>query len=57
MIDAQVENPHLARLGAEAWSRARFLAAIEMQTAQPGRVGSWTEAFGALPIAEVVDAR
>lgn len=56
LIDAQVENPHLVRLGAEAWPRARFLAAIEMQTAQPGRVGSWAEAFGTLPIAEVVDA-
>ncbi|MGN6153936.1 MAG: leucyl/phenylalanyl-tRNA--protein transferase [Lysobacteraceae bacterium] len=56
LIDAQVENPHLMRLGAEVWPRTRFMAAIEVQTAAPGRVGAWTAAFGRLPIAEVVDA-
>ena len=25
LIDAQVENPHLLRLGAESWPRAEFL--------------------------------
>jgi leucyl/phenylalanyl-tRNA--protein transferase len=56
LIDAQVENPHLQRLGAECWPRARFIAAIELQTAQPGHVGSWTQVFGARSIADVVDA-
>lgn len=28
LIDAQVPNPHLATLGAELWSRERFLAAL-----------------------------
>jgi leucyl/phenylalanyl-tRNA--protein transferase len=56
VIDAQVENPHLARLGAETWPRARFMAALEAQATQVGRIGAWTDACGALPIADVVDA-
>lgn len=53
LIDAQVENPHLLRLGAEIWPRARFMAAINTLTTEPGRVGSWTDAFGVLDIANV----
>jgi leucyl/phenylalanyl-tRNA--protein transferase len=49
LLDAQVGNPHLATLGAEAWPRPRFLAAVEELCAQPGRPGPWAEAFGALP--------
>ncbi len=52
LIDAQVEHPHLARLGAEAWPRDRFLAAIATLTAAPGRIGAWTGAFGAMPASE-----
>lgn len=50
LIDAQVEHPHLARLGAEAWPRARFLATVATLTAEPGRVGGWTAAFGTVPL-------
>lgn len=53
LIDGQVENPHLMRLGAERWPRPRFLAEIAELTAQPGRIGPWREDFGALPAAEL----
>lgn len=46
LIDAQVENAHLVRLGAVTLPRARFLAEVAALTAQPGLSGSWTGAFG-----------
>jgi leucyl/phenylalanyl-tRNA--protein transferase len=49
LLDAQVGNPHLATLGAEAWPRPSFLAAVAELCAQPGMPGSWAESFGALP--------
>ena len=49
LIDAQVENPHLETLGAEAWPRADFLAAVHALCAEPGTPGRWTERFGSLP--------
>lgn len=51
LIDAQVGNPHLDRLGAEMWPRPRFLAEIAALTSQTGRVGAWTDAVGDLPAA------
>ena len=49
LIDAQVGNPHLDTLGAEAWPRPRFLAAVAEACAQPGRPGSWAGTFATLP--------
>jgi leucyl/phenylalanyl-tRNA--protein transferase len=49
LIDAQVANDHLASLGAESWSRARFTRTIGVLTDQPGSNGRWTELFGRLP--------
>ncbi len=49
LIDAQVGNPHLDTLGAEAWPRPSFLAAVAEACAQPGRPGSWAGTFGTLP--------
>lgn len=49
LLDAQVANPHLAALGAEAWPRPRFLAAVAELCAQPGLCGSWAGTFGTLP--------
>ena len=49
LIDAQVENPHLVRLGAASWPRARFLAEVRRLTAREGRPGPWGDAFGSLP--------
>lgn len=50
LIDAQVANPHLATLGAEAWPRDEFLETIHTLCTQPGFAGSWTGRFGALPV-------
>lgn len=53
LIDAQVENPHLLRMGGETRPRAVFLAEIEALTASPGRIGSWRKAFGSLPLGDL----
>jgi leucyl/phenylalanyl-tRNA---protein transferase len=42
LIDCQQETAHLARFGAEAWPRERFLAALEAALQAPTRRGSWT---------------
>ncbi len=55
LIDAQVENPHLLTMGGETLARPAFLAAIAALTAAPGRVGSWRDVFGALPLSDVAD--
>ena len=49
LLDAQVENPHLLSLGAELWPRDRFLDAIAGLVESPGRIGSWSGAFGEIP--------
>jgi leucyl/phenylalanyl-tRNA--protein transferase len=53
LIDAQLENPHLAGLGAEAWPRADFLRRIATLAAAPAPPGSWSECFGELPAARL----
>lgn len=50
LLDAQVENPHLRTLGAEAWPRERFLGRIAELTAMDEPAGAWTARFGALPV-------
>ncbi len=49
LIDAQVENAHLASLGAEAWPRSTFLANVASLTAPVEPVGPWTARFGTFP--------
>lgn len=49
LIDAQVENDHLIRLGAERWPRDRFLTELAPLVGRPGRPGTWTCAFGDFP--------
>lgn len=49
LIDAQVENPHLLRMGAERWPRTRFLDSIAALTACPDAAEPWTGRFGSLP--------
>lgn len=49
LIDAQVENDHLLRMGAEHWPRERFLEVVRRQVREPGLAGSWEAAFGAVP--------
>jgi leucyl/phenylalanyl-tRNA--protein transferase len=55
LIDAQVENDHLLRMGAEHWPRERFLALVREQVQQPAAAGDWTDLFGALAAAELAD--
>ena len=49
LIDAQVENAHLASLGAEAWPRETFLAHVAALTASAEHGGPWTAPFGTFP--------
>ena len=51
LIDAQVENPHLVNLGAEAWERGHFLAQVRALVADAAAPESWTSRFGELPAA------
>src|SRR3546814_4372942 len=48
LIDAQVENGHLLRLGAESWPRPDFIATIGKLCRQPAVPEPWTERFGEL---------
>ena len=40
-VDCQVPSPHLARLGAANWPRARFLRSLEAALRRPTRRGRW----------------
>jgi len=51
LIDAQVENDHLLRMGAEHWPRARFLALVRDQVQLEAPAGPWTERFGEMDAA------
>ncbi|MCC5093213.1 MULTISPECIES: leucyl/phenylalanyl-tRNA--protein transferase [Xanthomonas] len=46
LIDAQVENPHLMRLGAQRLPREQFLQHVATQVALPEAPGSWTQRYG-----------
>lgn len=50
LIDAQVPNPHLDRLGALSLPRQRFLAEVRRLVAMPQPAGPWTDRFGELPL-------
>ncbi|WP_411850967.1 leucyl/phenylalanyl-tRNA--protein transferase [Stenotrophomonas sp. LGBM10] len=54
LIDAQVENDHLLRMGAEHWPRARFLEVVREQVTVPEAPGGWTERFGVLAASSLV---
>lgn len=49
LLDAQVENPHLLRLGAVNLPRRDFLELATALAALPGEPGPWTQAFGEVP--------
>lgn len=51
LVDAQLDNPHLRSLGAEAWPRPRFLAAVAELAAEDTAAGPWTRRFGSIPAA------
>ena len=41
LVDCQVHTEHLARFGAEEWSRRRFLTALRRSLDAPTRRGAW----------------
>jgi leucyl/phenylalanyl-tRNA--protein transferase len=48
LIDAQVENDHLVRMGAESMPREAFARIVERQVALDAPPGPWTARFGAV---------
>ena len=41
LIDGQLENAHLVRMGGQAWERRAFLTALKALAAPPDPVGRW----------------
>ena len=56
LVDAQLPNPHLARMGAEPWPRARFLDAIAPLVDHEAPAGSWRGPFGVRPASDLFAA-
>lgn len=55
LIDAQVENDHLLRMGAEHLPRERFLQLVRRQVREESSEGAWTRRFGVMAAAELAD--
>ncbi len=55
LLDAQVENPHLLRMGARHWPRDAFLAHVREAVLLPGTDGSWTVSVGRCPARQLID--
>ncbi|MDR1076546.1 MAG: leucyl/phenylalanyl-tRNA--protein transferase [Xanthomonadaceae bacterium] len=53
LLDAQVENPHLLRLGAEQWPRSSFMQRVREQIALPPGPAVWSQAFGRFDAVEL----
>lgn len=51
LIDAQVDNDHLGRMGAEQWPREAFLERVAIQVLQDQPPCPWTSRVGELPVA------
>jgi len=51
LIDAQVDNEHLGRMGAEQWPRAEFLKHVALQVQHADAPGPWTSRIGVIPAA------
>jgi leucyl/phenylalanyl-tRNA--protein transferase len=56
LIDAQLDNPHLSRLGAESWPRDSFLSSVAELTAIPEPAQSWSGRFGSIAVGELAGA-
>lgn len=50
LIDAQVDNDHLGRMGAEQWPRPDFLELVAQQVQLDGFAEPWTGRIGDLPV-------
>ncbi|MBB5863119.1 leucyl/phenylalanyl-tRNA--protein transferase [Xanthomonas arboricola] len=57
LLDAQVENPHLLRLGAQRLPRAQFLQHVQSQVARPAAPGKWSAHYGERPASALGEAR
>lgn len=57
LIDAQVENDHLLRLGARSMPRDAFLDAVRALVSEGGPVDTWTGAFGDWPACALAGSR
>ncbi|MEQ7892499.1 leucyl/phenylalanyl-tRNA--protein transferase [Xanthomonas arboricola pv. zantedeschiae] len=57
LLDAQVENPHLMRLGAQRLPRAEFLQQVRLQVDQVAPPGSWSERHGERPASTLAEVR
>ncbi|KGQ19048.1 Leucyl/phenylalanyl-tRNA-protein transferase [Lysobacter dokdonensis DS-58] len=51
LIDAQVENDHLVRMGARTMAREAFMRVVGSQASADEAPASWTERFGTLEAA------
>ena len=49
LIDAQVENDHLVRMGADSMPRPEFLLRVEQLVAATQPAGHWVDRFDLLP--------
>lgn len=56
LLDAQVENAHLMRLGAERMARDEFAAAVDDLVRRPGPPGNWSGLFGRIDATELARA-
>lgn len=52
LVDCQVETEHLARFGAQSWSRERFLAQLAESVKSPTRRGPWPDPFSGIQALE-----
>lgn len=50
LLDAQVENPHLRRMGAVPMERTVFLEHVRQAVQQPGPEGNWAQRVGTLSV-------
>lgn len=57
LLDAQVENPHLMRLGAQRLPRTEFLQQVRLQVGQVAPPGSWSERYGERPASTLAEVR
>lgn len=55
VLDAQVENPHLMRMGAVRWPRQAFLDHVRDHVRQPGPMGRWTDRVGRRTVRQLID--
>jgi leucyl/phenylalanyl-tRNA--protein transferase len=53
LLDAQVDNEHLGRMGAEQWSRDRFLELVARQVQLDEPAEPWTARVGQVPVASL----